>query len=203
MNRILRHIALFPGTCKINCSATTMTFTSTHNLISHPLKHFINHLPHKSQSSTTLFPLSPLKRIAAMSRYAVVHLFTNAPGDARPTALQIIEDEGLTGRLTDEVFLIIGVSFRIGIETLRAFYANVAHVIGTVRDMEKGRRVVEEIERSNASQGKIDLVLMDQTSLESVKAGAAKVKKLTDKLNVAVFNAGYACLPPPSYLHSH
>lgn len=77
-----------------------------------------------------------------------------------------------------------------GIETLRAFYANGAHVIGTVRDMEKGRKVVEEIEHSNPSQGKIDLVLMDQTSLESVKAGAAKIKELTNKINVAVFNAG-------------
>ncbi|KAL1582708.1 hypothetical protein WHR41_08630 [Cladosporium halotolerans] len=115
-----------------------------------------------------------------MSRYADVHVSTNGPGDARPTALQIIEDEGSTGRLTDKIFLITGVSSGIGIETLRAFYANGAYVIGTVRDMEKGRRVIEEIERSNPSQGKIDLVLMDQTSLESVRAGATNVKKLTN-----------------------
>lgn len=63
-------------------------------------------------------------------------------------------------------------------------------MIGTVRDMEKGRKVVEEIERSNPSQGKIDLVLMDQISLESIMAGTAKIKELTNKINVAVFNAG-------------
>lgn len=125
-----------------------------------------------------------------MSRYADVHVSTNGPGDARPTALQIIEDEDLTGKLTDKVFLITGVSSGIGIETLRAFHANVAQVIGTIRDMEKGRRVVEEIERSNPSQGETDLVLMDQTSLESVRAGAVETKELTDKINVAVFNAG-------------
>lgn len=56
-----------------------------------------------------------------MSRYADVHLSTNGPGDARPTALQIIEDEGLTGKLTDKAFLITGVSSGIGISASRLF----------------------------------------------------------------------------------
>lgn len=125
-----------------------------------------------------------------MSRYAAVHASTDGPGDARPTALQIVEDEGLTGQLTDKVFLVTGVSSGIGIETLRALYATGAHVIGTVRDMEKGKAVVQEIERDTPSKGKITLVLMDMASLESVRKGAAEVKQLTDKLNVAIFNAG-------------
>ena len=73
-----------------------------------------------------------------MSRYAEAHRNHNGPGDARPTALQIVEDEGLTGKLTDKVFLVTGVSSGIGIETMRALYATGGHVFGTVRNMEKG-----------------------------------------------------------------
>ena len=130
-----------------------------------------------------------------MSRYAAAHATLKGPGDARPTALQIVEDEGLTGKLTDKVFLITGVSSGIGIETLRAIYATGAHVIGTVRNLEKGKAVVEEIERDTASKGKITLVLMDNESLESVRKAAAEIKQLTDKLNVAIFNAGYVHSP--------
>lgn len=68
-----------------------------------------------------------------MSRYAEAHKTRTGPGDARPTALQVVEDEGLLGKLTDKVFLVTGTSSGIGIETLRALYATGAHVIGTVR----------------------------------------------------------------------
>jgi NAD(P)-dependent dehydrogenase (short-subunit alcohol dehydrogenase family) len=130
-----------------------------------------------------------------MSRYAAAHTSLNGPGDARPTALQIVEDENLTNNLTDKVFLITGVSSGIGIETLRAMYATGAHVIGTVRNMDKGKAVVEEIERSTPSKGKITLVLMDNASLQSVRKAADEIKRLTNKLNVAIFNAGYVHLP--------
>jgi len=68
-----------------------------------------------------------------MSRYA--HTFTKpeGPGDARPTALQIVQDEGHTGKLIEKVFLVTGVSSGIGIETMRALYATGGHVFGTVR----------------------------------------------------------------------
>lgn len=135
-----------------------------------------------------------------MSRYAASHANPKGPGDARPTALQIVSDEGLTGKLTDKTFLVTGVSSGIGIETLRAFYATGAHVIGTVRNLEKGKKVVEEIERETPSEGLISLVVIDHESLESVRKGAEEVKGLTDKLNVAVFNAGYV-FPPSSLPH--
>lgn len=73
-----------------------------------------------------------------MSRYAEAHKKTAGPGDARPTALQIVEDEGLVGKLTDKVFVVTGVSSGIGIETMRALYATGGHVFGTVRDAAKG-----------------------------------------------------------------
>ena len=73
-----------------------------------------------------------------MSRYIEAHKDSKGPGDARPTALQVVEDEGLAGKLTDKVFLVTGVSSGIGIETMRALYATGGHVFGTVRNMEKG-----------------------------------------------------------------
>lgn len=136
-----------------------------------------------------------------MARYAKAHESNNGPGDARPTALQIIEDEGLTGQLTDKVFLVTGVSSGIGVETLRAFYSTGAHVIGTVRNFEKGQGVVDEKESNTPAKGKITLVLMDMESLESVRKATAEVQRLTKKLNVAVFNAGYVlkgCILPLS-----
>lgn len=74
-----------------------------------------------------------------MSRYAESHKSPKGPGDARPTAMQILEDEGLIGKLTDKVFLVTGVSSGIGIETMRTLYATGGHVFGTVRNMEKGK----------------------------------------------------------------
>ena len=73
-----------------------------------------------------------------MSRYAKAHKNYSGPGDARPTALQIVEDEKLVGKLSDKVFLVTGVSSGIGIETMRALYATGGHVFGTVRNLEKG-----------------------------------------------------------------
>ena len=75
-----------------------------------------------------------------MSRYAEAHKNPKGPGDARPSAVKIVEDEGLVGKLTDKVFLVTGVSSGIGIETMRALYATGGHVFGTVRNMEKGEQ---------------------------------------------------------------
>ncbi|KAL6229029.1 hypothetical protein BDW75DRAFT_235507 [Aspergillus navahoensis] len=55
-----------------------------------------------------------------MSRYAEAHAKPKGPGDARPTALQIIKDEGVEGKLKGEVIVITGTSSGIGIETTRA-----------------------------------------------------------------------------------
>lgn len=125
-----------------------------------------------------------------MSRYTTPHLSPQGPNDARPKALQIIRDENLLNALPHKTFLITGVSSGIGIETLRALYATGAHVIGTVRNLEKGKKVVEEIQRTTESKGKISLVEIDLERFESVRQGAKEVKRLTDKLNVAIFNAG-------------
>lgn len=48
------------------------------------------------------------------SHYAAVHKTPGGPGDARPTALDIVKDEELEGKLSDKVVLITGCSSGIG-----------------------------------------------------------------------------------------
>ncbi|KAH6908808.1 short-chain dehydrogenase [Coprinopsis sp. MPI-PUGE-AT-0042] len=121
-----------------------------------------------------------------MSRYAEAHKIANlrGAGDARPTALQIVEDEGLIGNLSDKVFLITGVSSGIGIETL-------------LRNVAKGQKVVDEIlAEKREGGGKIDLIELELDSFESIRNGAQDfLSKSGGKLNVLVGNAGVMYTP--------
>ncbi|KAF9691044.1 hypothetical protein EKO04_011056 [Ascochyta lentis] len=134
-----------------------------------------------------------------MSRYAEAHKISSlhGPGDARPTALQIIQDEGLVGKLTDKVFLITGVSSGIGIETMRALHTTGAHVYGTVRNLEKGQQVVDAILSENhPSGGNITLIEMELDSFASVRRGAADfLSQSNNTLHLLVANAGVMATP--------
>ncbi|KAM3414440.1 hypothetical protein BST61_g9605 [Cercospora zeina] len=130
-----------------------------------------------------------------MSRYAKAHENPTGPGDDRPTALEIVEDEGLIGKLHDKVFVVTGVSSGIGIETMRALYATGGHVFGTVRDIGKGQRVVDEVTSSTTKGGRIKLIEMDLESLASVKKGAEDILQQTDKVNILIANAGVMATP--------
>ncbi|KAH6618443.1 hypothetical protein C7974DRAFT_400101 [Boeremia exigua] len=55
--------------------------------------------------------------MASSNKYASAHQPSHGPGDARPTALQIIQDEGLEGQFPDKVILVTGASTGLGIET--------------------------------------------------------------------------------------
>jgi NAD(P)-dependent dehydrogenase (short-subunit alcohol dehydrogenase family) len=131
-----------------------------------------------------------------MSRYSAAHASPHGAGDSRPTALQIVEDENLIGKLSDKVMIVTGVSSGIGIETLRALHATGAHVFGTVRNVPKGQAVVDEILASKVpTGGKITLIEMSLDSLESVRKGAKEFLSKSDKLNILVNNAGVMATP--------
>ncbi|KAE8444739.1 hypothetical protein EG329_014299 [Mollisiaceae sp. DMI_Dod_QoI] len=115
----------------------------------------------------------------------------NGPGDARPTALQIIRDEGLEGKMTDKVFLVTGTSAGIGPETGRALAATGGKVFMTVRDMRKG----EEACKAFLEPGRVELLEMDNQDLDSVRKVAKNFLSKSDRLNVLVCNAGIMAAP--------
>ncbi|KAF4960753.1 hypothetical protein FSARC_10382 [Fusarium sarcochroum] len=121
-----------------------------------------------------------------MSRYHAAHQNPQGPGDARPTALQIIQDEGVEGALTDKTIVITGVSSGLGIETARALSTTGARLLLTARNVERAKDVLSDI----LSPGRVDLVEMDHTSLQSVRAGASQILAQTDKVNILINNAG-------------
>lgn len=69
------------------------------------------------------------------SKYAAVHESPKGPGDARPTALQIIKDENLKGELSGKVAFVTGCSSGIGLETARALFATGATLFLTVSNI--------------------------------------------------------------------
>ena len=104
----------------------------------------------------------------SLSRYAKTFENAQGPGDARPTALDIVKDEGLEGKLTDKVMLITGCSSGIGIETARAMAATGAKLFLGVRNTDKGEAALKGI----LKPGHIEMLKMDLNSLESVSCHA-------------------------------
>jgi NAD(P)-dependent dehydrogenase (short-subunit alcohol dehydrogenase family) len=134
--------------------------------------------------------------MSTSSNYAAAHLQPKGPGDARPTAMQIIQDEGLQGKLTDKVVLITGAASGIGVETARALYATGAHLYLPVRDRAKGEATVADIKRSLPdSKGSMQLLELELGSLQSVRDCAAAFLKHSDRLNILICNAGVMATP--------
>lgn len=131
-----------------------------------------------------------------MSRYAEAHANLAGPGDARPTALQIIKDEGAEGKLAGRVIVITGTSSGIGIETARALSLTGAKLFLTARNLEKAKAALGSILESERAE----LIEMDNTSLGSVR-GAAKtiLQKSNGQVNILINNAGIMALPNLEY----
>lgn len=145
--------------------------------------------PRFRQQSTaqTLFSTT-----ASMSfRYAAVHQNSKGPGDARPTALDIVKDEGLQGKLTDKVVLITGCSSGIGIETAKALNTTGAKLFLGVRDTVKGQAALSDI----LKPGHVELLKMDLNSLDSVRSAAEEFKHKSKTLNILINNAGVMATP--------
>ncbi|KAJ9138119.1 Oxidoreductase [Pleurostoma richardsiae] len=124
-----------------------------------------------------------------MSRYAEAHLWSklNGPGDARPTAMQIIKDYGKEGALQGKSILLTGVTSGIGIPTATALAATGATLFCAARSTDKAREALSSI----ANLTSVRFVQLDLSSLASVRACATEVLAQTGgKLNMLVNNAG-------------
>ncbi|RHZ43630.1 uncharacterized protein CDV56_100165 [Aspergillus thermomutatus] len=125
------------------------------------------------------------------ARYADVHKNPQGPGDARPTAMQIIRDEGLEGQLTGSSILITGASAGIGVETAKALFTTGATLYLTARDLNKAKHALGDM----ASSPRVHLLELDLESLASVRACAAELLSHTKTLNIFIANAGVMATP--------
>ncbi|KAH8589533.1 hypothetical protein B0O99DRAFT_599820 [Bisporella sp. PMI_857] len=131
-----------------------------------------------------------------MSRYTEAHLNTAGPGDARPTAFQIIKDEGVEGQLVGKVIVITGTSSGIGIETARALSLTGAKLFLTARDLNKAKTALDGI----LEPGRVELVEMDNNSLVSVRSAAKDIlQRSNNQVHILVNNAGIMALPKLEY----
>ncbi|KAJ9156324.1 Oxidoreductase [Pleurostoma richardsiae] len=125
------------------------------------------------------------------TRYASVHQSPQGPGDKRPTAVQIIEDEGLEDKLSGKVAFVTGCSSGIGVETARALFLAGATLYLTARDLTKAKTALGDI----VSSDRVHLLHLDLASLASVRSCAAAFLSQSKVLNILICNAGV--MQPP------
>ncbi|KAF4907039.1 Retinol dehydrogenase 12 [Colletotrichum fructicola] len=137
-----------------------------------------------------------------MARYIAAHRNPQGPGDARPTALQIFEDEGLAGDgLSGKTALVTGANRGIGLETARALHAAGATVYLGVRDIVSGREAIEDIAGTSTPDrgARLQLLEMSLDSLASVcNAAQTFLAKTNNKINILILNAGVMACPKGS-----
>ncbi|KAF6830881.1 WW domain-containing oxidoreductase [Colletotrichum plurivorum] len=126
-----------------------------------------------------------------MSRYTEAHAKPNGPGDARPTALQIVEDEVAKNSLVGQAVVITGTSSGIGIETTRALAATGATLFLTARDVAKAETALADIRDA----ARMHIIEMDQASLSSVRLAAEAILAKTSRIHLLINNAGIMLIP--------
>lgn len=111
---------------------------------------------------------------------------------ATSTADDVLNNIDLSGKRV----LITGVSAGLGVETARALVSRGACVTGTARNLQKAEAAVTKI-RSVArnSRGRMDLIEMDLSCLNSVFAAADRLLAAQDNFDVVIANAGVMATP--------
>jgi NAD(P)-dependent dehydrogenase (short-subunit alcohol dehydrogenase family) len=129
-----------------------------------------------------------------MSPYALAQANPQGPGDARPTALQIIQSQNLEGSLSGKVIVITGTSSGLGVETARALSKTGATLFLTARDLEKARHALGDLPDSPG--GHVEFIKMENSSLASVRAAASNILTQSNhQINILINNAGVMAIP--------
>ena len=122
-----------------------------------------------------------------MGPYTAAHANPQGAGDARPTALQIVRDEGVEGKLGGKVIVITGASSGIGLETARALSVTGATLFLTARNLKMAETALTRV----VEAGRVSLVEMDNNSFASIRTAAETIlKKSNNKVNILINNAG-------------
>ena len=109
---------------------------------------------------------------------------------AESTTDEVLEGHDLTGQIA----FITGGASGLGQETARAMTAKGAHVILAARDQTKLDTAAAEIREATGSE-KIDTLLVDLASLESVRAASVEANQRFDKIDLLINNAGVMACP--------
>lgn len=144
--------------------------------------------------------------MSTIAPYESSHLSPTGPGDERPTATQIVLDQGLLGQLTNFNIAITGGSAGLGRETAKALHATGARIFILVPPVEGSAAAAKEIEEENKADSRltecqsvlkpIETIFLDLGSQASVRDGAKELRKKTaNRLNVLICNAGI--MSPP------
>ncbi|CRG83324.1 hypothetical protein PISL3812_00675 [Talaromyces islandicus] len=126
-----------------------------------------------------------------MSRYDEAHVDPQGPGDKRPTALNIINDNSLEGALTGKTAVITGVSSGLGVEVARALATTGMRLFLTARDVTKAKQVLGD----RLQTAEVEYIQMDQASLQSVREAAKAITSRTNTINILINNAGIMAVP--------
>ena len=105
------------------------------------------------------------------------------------TADEVLEGQDLSGRTA----FITGGYSGLGKETARAMAAKGAHVILSGRDATKLSAATDEI--AAATGAKVDTLVCDLASLDSVRASAKEANERFDKIDLLINNAGVMACP--------
>jgi hypothetical protein len=127
--------------------------------------------------------------------YAQLYAKPAGPGDQRPTALQVIEDNGAKGTWAGRVALVTGGTSGIGLATVGALHSTGADVYFTARNLEKAAATKADILKASQGSGKLEVIEMDMDSLNSVRKAAKYFLNKSDRLNVLINNAGKLVMP--------
>lgn len=115
---------------------------------------------------------------------------TSKSFDKNTTALEVVDGLNLNGY----EIIITGCSSGIGVETARALAKAGASLIITVRDLVKGREVVENLKK-DTNNNKIELEELRLDSFKSIYEFIDRFKKRGQPLNILINNAGVASCP--------
>lgn len=127
--------------------------------------------------------------------YAGLHDSFNGPGDQRPTALKVVQDEGIVGKWTGRTVFITGANQGIGLETARALHATGATLYLGVRSIAKGEEAKASILSTSSGNGAINLIQLLLDSLSSVRTAAESFLAQSSRLDILINNAGIMAAP--------
>ena len=96
--------------------------------------------------------------------------------------------------LTGKVAVITGATSGIGLESAREMARAGARVILAIRNLEKGKIALEDIQR-DVPYGQLDIIELNLASQESVRRFAAEFNSQYDRLDILLNNAGIMMVP--------